>query len=96
MITKHVPFGRIVLNLRSGWQTEAVGDPDLGLTVLELLADRDLGHEQRYELTAGSKGLLCAGLDVIRVSLQRVEPGLGTVGDLCLLPLLRQLPFDGI
>jgi hypothetical protein len=27
---------------------------------------------------------------------QRVEPGLGTVGNLCLLPLLRQLSFDGI
>ena len=96
MITKHVPFGRIALNSRSGWRTEAVGDPDLGLSVLGLLADRDLGHEQPYEPAADSKGLLRAGLGIICASPQRVEPGLGTDGDLCLLPLLRQLPFDGI
>jgi hypothetical protein len=71
------------------------GDSDLSLTVLGLLADRDLAYEEPYELTAGSKGLLGAIFDVRHTPLERVEPGFGTVGDLCLLPHLRQLSFDG-
>src|SRR5215211_1060997 len=95
LITKRASLGRIV-RVRGCWRTKAVGDSDLGPTVLGLLADRDLGHEESCELTAGSKGLLRAVLDVRHAPLQRVEPGLGTVSDLCLLPLLRQLSFDGV
>jgi hypothetical protein len=96
VITKHAPLGRMARVRGRGWRAEAVGDPDLGLTGLGSLADRDLGHEEPHELTAGPKGLLRAVLDVGRAPPERVEPGLGAVGDLCLLPPLRQLCFDGI
>src|SRR5215210_2507046 len=76
-ITNHAPLGRVT-RPRCGWRTEAVGASALSLTVLGLLADRDLGYEEPYELTAGPNGLLRAILDVRHAPLQRVKPGLGT------------------
>jgi hypothetical protein len=58
--------GRRAPGARLEWRAEAVGDSDLSLTVLGLLADRDSGCEEPYKLTANSNGLFRTVLDVLR------------------------------